>query len=112
MMRKNKYGVATKDRRTFNGEVFDSLKEMRYAQQLEQLKSATDPYNRVESFQRQIPFTLTVNDQLICKYVLDFKVQYCNGRIEYVDVKGMKTPVYRLKKKMMKIINGIEIKEV
>jgi len=29
-----------------------------------------------------------------------------------VDVKGFKTPIYNIKKKLMKAIHGIEIKEI
>lgn len=48
----------------------------------------------------------------ICKYIADFKVQYPDGRIEYEDVKGFKTDIYKLKKKLVLAFYGIEIKEL
>lgn len=44
-------------------------------------------------------------------YVADFVYQY-NGEIVVEDVKGYKTDVYRMKKKMMAKVYGIEITEV
>lgn len=56
-------------------------------------------------------FAIKVNDELICTYVGDF--EYDRGPEHVVeDSKGVKTAVYRLKKKLMWAIHGIEIKEV
>lgn len=35
------------------------------------------------------------------KYIADFLVKYSDGREEVVDVKGMRTDVYKLKKKLL-----------
>ena len=54
------------------------------------------------------------NGVLICKYIADFVVYFYNDTREVWDVKSdytRKLPVYKLKKKLMKIINGIEIVE-
>ena len=59
----------------------------------------------------QVPFTLEVNDSLICKYIADFVYLDCDGKTVVEDAKGKKTPVYQLKKKMMRAILGIEIQE-
>ena len=37
---------------------------------------------------------------------------YGDGRIEYVDVKGVKTDIYRIKKKLVEALYSIKIKEV
>ncbi len=58
----------------------------------------------------QTPFVLEVNGQKICTYVADFQYRE-NGKIVVEDVKGRKTPVYRLKAKLMKACWGIEIRE-
>ena len=34
-------------------------------------------------------------------YRADFRVTYCDGIVEVVDVKGMRTPIYKLKLKML-----------
>ena len=49
----------------------------------------------VENFLRQVPFYLDGGD----KYVCDFMVIYTDGRIEFVDVKGFETAMFRNKKK-------------
>ncbi|MBV5282188.1 MAG: DUF1064 domain-containing protein [Paludibacter sp.] len=46
-----------------------------------------------------------------CTYKADF-VYYENGKLVVVDAKGMKTEVYRIKKKLMLFIHGIKIVEV
>lgn len=61
-------------------------------------------------------FKISVNGQHICDYVADFS--YCrhhaNGDSFRVveDVKGMKTPVYKLKKKLVEAQYGITITEI
>ncbi len=50
--------------------------------------------------------------ELVCTYVADFRYrQGPRGVLVIEDVKGMKTPVYRLKKKWFQAQYGIEITE-
>lgn len=59
------------------------------------------------------PYALPVNGVLVCKYIADFVYVDAEGCRVVEDVKGgAVTPVYALKKKLMKAIHGIEIKEV
>lgn len=102
--RRNKYN-ATKT--VYNGIKYDSKKEAAYAKELDLLLN----YGEVLEIERQVPFVITINEKKICTYKLDFKVTYAD-RIEYVDVKGFKTSIYRLKKKMVEAYYGIEITEV
>lgn len=49
----------------------------------------------------------------VCDYVADFRYRHGpRGVLVIEDVKGMKTPVYRLKKKWFEAQYGIEITEV
>lgn len=57
---------------------------------------------KVDSWERQIPFRLEVNGVLICKYVVDFLVRYADGRRELVEVKGYWTDVAKLKVKLFR----------
>ena len=50
--------------------------------------------------------------QRATKYVADFRVTYADGRVEVIDVKGVKTPVYKLKKRLVESRYGIEILEI
>ena len=55
---------------------------------------------------------LTVNGIRVANYEADFSYYDCRQERPVVeDVKGIKTPVYRLKRRMMKAIYGIEISE-
>lgn len=65
----------------------------------------------IQDLQLQVRFPITVNLMKICEYVCDFT--YWEGE-EYVvaDVKGIKTPVYLLKKKLLYAIYGIEVREM
>lgn len=56
-------------------------------------------------------FALVVNGVTICHYVADFQYQE-HGAVIIEDVKGMVTPVYTIKKKLMRALLDIEIREV
>jgi len=60
----------------------------------------------------QVRHPLRVNGQLICTYVSDFEYYGDGTGLVVEDVKGVKTPVYKLKKKLMRAVYGIEIREV
>lgn len=45
------------------------------------------------------------------KYIADFVVYNIDGSVDIIDTKGMRTPVYKLKKKMMLFLLGLEIIE-
>ena len=93
----------------YGGIRFDSKKEMAYYQTLLLLMKAKD--NPVIDIQLQVPFEVEINGIKICKYYADFVVKYLNWDIQVIDVKGCKTPVYRLKKKMVEAQFGIKIIE-
>lgn len=59
-------------------------------------------------------FYLSVNGIEVCKYVGDFSYWTEDGERQYVleDVKGVKTRIYMLKKKLMLACLGINVKEV
>jgi len=107
-----KYGNV---RSVYNGDVFDSKKEARYARDLDLKKHIVDPHERVVKYESQVKYKFVHNNVLICVYKLDFLVTYADGRIEYVDVKSVATKkdkVYRIKKKMLKAFYDIDITEV
>lgn len=106
--RKNKYG---NKKTVYNGRNFDSKKEADYCQLLDVLKSTAIESLRVNLYEMQVPYLLEVNGIKICKYILDFKVYYADGRTEHIDIKGYLTPVFRIKKKLMKAIHNIDIIE-
>ena len=96
----------------YDGVTFMSRKEANYASLLDTLKFAKGTSDKVLSYEKQVPYPIELNGKKICKYLADFKVTYCDGRIEIIDVKGFKTDIYRLKKKLVEAQYGIEIKEI
>lgn len=95
----------------YKGDMYDSKAEARYASELDTLKNARFEAERVVTYERQVRYPFEVNGVKIATYVLDFKVTYADGRVEHVDVKGMRTDVYKMKKKLMLACYGIEIIE-
>lgn len=100
----------------YNGFKYHSKKEAGYAKNLDMMKSSVDPKYRVTKWERQVKFKIETCGVHICDYILDFKVSYADGRQEYVDVKGLKKgdayQIFVLKKKLVKAIYNIDIKEV
>ena len=87
-----------------DGFKFASKKELRRYLELKMLCQAGE----VSFFQMQSPFHLTGG----VKYVCDFQVYWSNGDITFEDVKGIKTPMYILKKKQVEQLYPITITEI
>ena len=64
----------------------------------------------IENLELQPKYDLMVDGTKCGFYKADFRYIE-NGKLIIEDVKGMKTPVYNLKKKLIKAIYGIEILE-
>ena len=97
---KSKYGNKKTE---FDGITYDSKKEARRAAELNlMLKSG-----EIVTLARQVRFRLVQG----IEYVADFVYTTKDGTQIIEDVKGMKTDVYKLKKKLMKEIHDIEIIE-
>lgn len=98
--RRSKYGAVPT---VVDGVRFASKKEAKRYWELKLLK--------VKALVLQPEYELVVNGVLICKYRADFAYDGETHKI-VEDVKGVKTAVYKLKKKLMLAIHGIEIQEV
>ena len=85
---------------------FDSKKE---AKRYIQLKLMVRSGN-ISDLKLQPRFDLIVNGYKCGFYKADFEYIE-NGKRVIEDVKGMKTPIYNLKKKLVKAIHGIDIFE-
>ena len=105
MISKSKYRAK---RTEVDGIMFASGKEARRYVELKALERAGEIVN----LELQPSFEIVINEVKICTYKADFKYVKLGALTEVVeDVKGFLTPVYRLKKKLMKAWHGIEIKE-
>ena len=80
------------------------LESTRYLQ-LKLLKAA----GMITEFYIQQTYCLEVNGHHICRYIADFAVEWKNGHTTVEDTKGVETPEFRIKKKLMLAIHGIEI---
>lgn len=107
--KKSKYGNRKVE---LDGITFDSEKEAKRYGQLKMMLKAAE----IGLLQLQVEYELNVEGEKVCSYVADFVyVESKTGKTIVEDVKSemtRKLPVYRLKKKLMKAIYGINIKEV
>lgn len=102
-MKRNKYSAIKTE---VDGIKFYSKAEARRYSCLKLLEKSGE----ISDLSLQPRFDLIVNGKKCGFYKADFK--YIDGGKEVVeDVKGMKTPVYNLKKKLVKAIYDIDIYE-
>lgn len=97
-----------------NGRIFDSKHEAGRYTELKLLERA----GKITGLKTQVSYLLIPaqyeNGKCIersCKYVADF-VYWQDGNLVVEDAKGLKTDVYRIKRKLMLKEYGIKIKEV
>jgi hypothetical protein len=92
-----------------DGIKFDSKWESERYLYLKALERA----GRCRNLELQVRFPLEVNGQKICTYIADFRYELERGEglWEHIveDAKGVETPEFKIKKKLMKAIHGIEI---
>ncbi len=88
----SKYGAKKTE---IDGYVFDSKAEAGRYSYLLLLEKAGE----ISDLSLQPVFPLIVNEKYIGKYIADFQYKDQDGNRVVEDVKGMATPVFRLKKK-------------
>lgn len=93
--------AAGRARRTYDGRVYMSGSEMRYAAELD-LKKRTGV---IVNWAPQYRVVLEVNGKKICTMFIDFKVWHKDGSTELVEVKGFETEVYKVKRKLFEALN-------
>jgi hypothetical protein len=102
-----------------DGITFDSKKEAAYYNTIKLLKRAGE-VTQID-LQPEFPYNMYctvpgINDgnrvfAKQYKYIADFRVTYKDGRVEIIDVKGVKTSIYRQKKKIVEAIYNVKIIE-
>jgi hypothetical protein len=85
---------------------FDSLKEARRYGQLKLMEQAGE----ISHLRLQVKFPIEVGGKKICTYIADFSY-IRSGKLTVEDCKGMKTPMYNLKKKLVLATYAIAIVE-
>lgn len=92
-----------------DGIFFHSKKEARHYKVLKAMQQA----GIIRDLETQPKFKLDINGVHICNYFADFR--YFDLELDrevIVDVKGVKTQVYKLKKRLMLAIHDIEVEEI
>lgn len=104
MARKNKYN---NKKVTYFGLTFDSQAEGNRYLVLRDMEAS----GQINKLELQPRFDMIVNGKFCGFYKADFAYFTENERV-IEDVKGMKTPVYNLKKKIVEAMYGIKITEI
>jgi len=93
---------------TVDGIRFPSKAEARRYGELKILESA----GKITNFQLQPEFPIKINGKLVCTYRADF-IYFTPQQRVIEDVKGVRTAVYKLKKKMVEAYYpGVKIVEI
>ena len=91
-----------------DGILFQSTKESRRYSELKALQQA----GVIRDLETQPKFKLEINGVHITTYYADFRYHDNERRAEVVeDVKGMRTQLYIIKRRLMQAVYGIEVEE-
>lgn len=110
MQRANKYRNRPRE---VGGEHYRSGREAKRHQELLLLQRA----GAIAGLVREVPFVLAQavvldgRNKPALRYVADFVYSTKDGRQVVEDCKGVRTPVYRIKRHLMATVHGIEIVE-
>ena len=66
---------------------------------------------KIKNLELQTKFSIDLNGVHVCNYIADFEYDDENGH-HVVDYKGCVTPVFRLKRKLIKALYGVDIELV
>jgi hypothetical protein len=89
-----------------DGIIFDSQREAVRYQELKLLEKAGE----ISNLELQVKFSLDIEGVRICNYIADFCYDE-KGQVVVEDSKGVRTPSYRIKAKLMWALYRIRIRE-
>lgn len=88
----------------YKGINYDSTMEANFAAELDRRMMGHD----IVSWERQVPIAIYVNGYHICTNKVDFLVYHKDKSKELIEVKGMETADYRIKKKLIEAVYLVE----
>ena len=93
-----------------DGRLFDSKAEAARWQELQLLERTGE----ITELERQVEYELIPKQkgERAVKYIADFRYVDHEGKTVVEDTKGVRTPVYILKRKLLLWVHGIRIREV
>ena len=103
-VRRNKYN---NKKTVVDGHTFDSKREAAHYELLKLRQSLGE----ISNLELQVKFELHVNGVWVANYIADFAYSE-DGKKVVCDVKGVKTRAYKIRKRLMLALRGIEIQEV
>lgn len=95
--RKNKFNTKTA---TYKGVTYHSRLEAQAAENLDWRIHCGE----VKSWTGQHKFDIRVEGQHVCNYYIDFRVELTSGEVEYLEIKGFQTDLWKLKWKLTQIL--------
>lgn len=102
--RKNKYGIRLtpegKAARTYNGILYDSAAESRYAAALDMRVKVGE----LKQWWRQVKHDLIVNGVKVGRMTIDFQLLHADDSLELCEVKGIATEAYKLRLKVFRAL--------
>ena len=104
-MRKHKYNAKPK---IVDGIRFASTREAKRYAELKLLRRG----GKINSLEIQPKYPLEVNGVKICTYIGDFRYFDRIGVLHVEDVKGIITPIFKLKAKLMLACYGINVEVI
>ena len=84
-----------------DGHNFPSTLEWKYFKHLQLLQNSGE----VVFFLRQVPIHLPGG----VKYVVDYQVFYSDGKVRFIDVKGLETETFKIKRKIVEDLYPFKI---
>ena len=98
----------------YDGHWFDSQKEKSWYIKYKLMEQAGEILDLKLQVKYELIKTFKLEDKTYrsTNYIADFTYKTKDGKLHVIDVKGMRTDVYKLKKKLMAWKYGIEIEEV
>lgn len=94
---------------TVDGITFDSKREAQFYSLLKQLERV----GQVSQIELQKRYPLAVNGETVCTYFADFAFHDAiQERYRVVDIKGVVTKDFSIKRKLMRAIHGIEVEVI
>ena len=91
-----------------DGVWFDSKREAAHYQELKMLARS----GVISELELQPVFQLIVNGMKVCTYIADFRYKDRDGHMCVEDSKGVRTPVYKLKVKLLEALHQVRVIEV
>lgn len=92
-----------------DGHRFPSIHEAKRYGDLRMMERAKE----IRELELQPPFSLDVNGLHICDYIADFRYKLGSSDVVVIeDAKGVRTPEFKIKSRLMKACLGIDVVEV